>query len=94
MSSDLHIRLRAAVDKADGNQSKFAAAIGTSQQLVSYWLKRERPLPAEYVLPAEAAGFGSRHELRPDIYPIPDADSGVATPISPDTAGDNVGVAA
>jgi len=70
MSSDLHLRLRAAVDKADGNQSKFAAAIGTSQQLVSDWLKRERPLPAEYVLPAEAAGFGSRHELRPDLFPV------------------------
>lgn len=70
MSSNLHTRLRAAVDKADGNQSKFAAAIGTSQQLVSYWLKRERPLPAEYVLAAEAAGFGSRHDLRPDLFPV------------------------
>lgn len=95
MSSDLHLRLRAAVDKADGNQSKFAAAIGTSQQLVSYWLKRERPLPAEYVLPAEAAGFGGRHELRPDIYPVPDSVGSSSSPSSlPDSSPNNVGVAA
>jgi DNA-binding transcriptional regulator YdaS (Cro superfamily) len=67
--SALHQALRRAVAKADNNQSKFAAAIGTSQQLVSYWLSKERPLPAEFVLPAESAGFGSRHDLRPDLYP-------------------------
>lgn len=95
MSSDLHLRLRAAVDKADGNQSKFAAAIGTSQQLVSYWLKKERPLPAEYVLPAEAAGFGSRHELRPDIYPVPArVDSSRGLIASPETQCNNIGEAA
>jgi DNA-binding transcriptional regulator YdaS (Cro superfamily) len=68
----LHRALKRAVAKADGNQSRFASAIGTSQQLVSYWLARQRPLPAEYVLKAEAAGFGSRHDLRPDIYPRED----------------------
>lgn len=62
--------LRAAVALADNNQSKFAAAIGTSQQSVSYWLKNGKPLPAEYVLAAERAGYGSRHTLRPDVYPV------------------------
>ncbi|KTF68659.1 transcriptional regulator [Sphingomonas sp. HT-1] len=74
-SDDLHDALRAAVLQADNNQSKFAAAIGTSQQLVSYWLKNRRPLPAEYVLPAERAGFGSRHDLRPDLYPREEAQA-------------------
>jgi DNA-binding transcriptional regulator YdaS (Cro superfamily) len=66
----LHDALRAAVALADDNQSKFAAAIGTSQQSVSYWLKKGKPLPAEYVLAAERAGYGSRHALRPDVYPV------------------------
>lgn len=64
-----HAALVKAVKAADDNQSMFARAIGTSQQLVSYWLKNGRPLPGEYVLKAEAAGFGSRHDLRPDLYP-------------------------
>lgn len=68
--------LRAAVALADNNQSKFAAAIGTSQQSVSYWLRNAKPLPAEYVLAAERAGYGSRHTLRPDVYPV----EGVAGP--------------
>lgn len=72
----LHLALRQAVERADNNQSKFAAAIGTSQQLVSYWLAKGKALPAEFVLPAERAGFGSRHELRPDIYPVEEAQAG------------------
>lgn len=58
----------------DDNQSKFAAAIGTSQQLVSYWLKNGKSLPAELVLKTEAATGISRHDLRPDLYPREDAD--------------------
>ena len=74
-SNDLHEALRTAVRQADNNQSKFAAAIGTSQQLVSYWLKNGRPLPAEFVLATERAGFGSRHDLRPDLYPRDEAQA-------------------
>jgi DNA-binding transcriptional regulator YdaS (Cro superfamily) len=66
----LHDALKRAVANAGNNQSRFAAAVGTSQQLVSYWLKNARPLPGEYVLRAERAGLGSRHDLRPDLYPI------------------------
>lgn len=65
----LHEALKAAVAKADGNQSRFAREIGTSQQLVSYWLNNGKALPGEFVLPAERAGFGSRHDIRPDLYP-------------------------
>jgi len=67
-TAPLHTALERAVDKA-GSQSRFASAVGTSQQLVSYWLAKQRPLPAEFVLRAEQAGLGDRHVLRPDIYP-------------------------
>jgi len=54
-----------------GNQSRFAAAIGTSQQNISNWLRLDKCLPAELVLAAEAATGIPRHEWRPDIYPCP-----------------------
>ena len=66
----LHQALLDAFARAGNNQSRFAAAIGASQQNVSYWLKHRRPLPAEYAIPAEQAGLGSRYALRPDIYPV------------------------
>ena len=68
-----HGALRRAVDRAENNQSKFARDVGTSQQLVSYWLANGKPLPGELVLAAERAGYGSRHELRPDLYPLEEA---------------------
>ena len=58
-----------------GSQSKLAAAIGTSQQLVSYWLANGKPLPAEFVLAAEAKLGVSRHDLRPDIYPASEVEA-------------------
>lgn len=61
--------LERAVELA-GSQSRFAEAVGTSQQLVSYWLANAKALPAEFVLAAEARFGISRHELRPDIYPV------------------------
>ena len=65
--------LKRALAQFDDNQSKFAAAIGTSQQLVSYWLRNEKVLPAEYVLRTEAETGISRHDLRPDLYPRDEA---------------------
>lgn len=71
MATDPHHQaLCAALAAAGGNQSRFAEAIGASQQNVSYWMTRRRALPPKFVLAAEAAGFGSRHFLRPDIYPV------------------------
>lgn len=63
--------LQAAIqaDPFEGNQSRFAEAIGTSQQNVSNWLRRGSKLPAEYVLAAEKATGIDRHTWRPDIYP-------------------------
>jgi DNA-binding transcriptional regulator YdaS (Cro superfamily) len=53
----------------EGNQSRFAQAIGTSQQNVSNWVRMGRRLPAEFVLKAEEATGIARHVWRPDIYP-------------------------
>ena len=51
------------------NQSKLADAIGTSQQNISNWLRKNAQLPAEHVLNAEKATGIPRHVWRPDIYP-------------------------
>lgn len=61
--------LQRALENA-GNQSKLADQIGTSQQNISNWLRFGRPLPAEFVLTAEISTGISRHDWRPDIYPI------------------------
>jgi DNA-binding transcriptional regulator YdaS (Cro superfamily) len=53
----------------DGNQTRMAEATGMSQQLISYRVRRNLPLPAEYVLPTERETGISRHDLRPDLYP-------------------------
>lgn len=55
----------------NGNQSRFADAIGTSQQNISNWLRKGQQLPAEFVLAAERATGIARHVWRPDIYPTP-----------------------
>jgi DNA-binding transcriptional regulator YdaS (Cro superfamily) len=64
--------LRRALAAFDDNQSRLAAAIGMSQQLISYRLRNGLPLPAEYVLVTEKVTGISRHELRPDLYPRED----------------------
>lgn len=53
-----------------GSQSAFARLIARNQTTVYEWMRDGRPLPAEHVLTVEAATGISRHELRPDIYPI------------------------
>lgn len=61
--------LQRAYENFGKSQPKLAAALGTSQQNVSNWLRKNQPLPAELVLRAEAATGISRHDWRPDIYP-------------------------
>ena len=55
---------------AAGSQSALARKIGLTQQHVWNWLYRMGQVPAEYVIRIEKATGISRHELRPDIYPI------------------------
>ena len=62
--------LKRACDIA-GGQKPLADRIGTTQQQVWYWLTRSRRgVKAEFVLPIERETGVSRHELRPDLYPI------------------------
>lgn len=53
-----------------GGQLALAKKIGTSQPRVWNWLNRDARVPAEFVLPIEHATGVSRHELRPDLYPV------------------------
>lgn len=53
-----------------GSQSELARICGVSQPAVWKWLQSSKRLPAEYVLRVEAATGVSRHDLRPDIYPV------------------------
>lgn len=54
------------------SQDAFAQALGVSQGLVSHWVTGRARIPAERVLTIEAATGGqvTRHELRPDLYPL------------------------
>lgn len=56
---------------AAGGQAAFERKTGIKQQTVSYRLLNRIPLKsADEVAIVEAATGVSRHELRPDIYPI------------------------
>ena len=69
MSNDA---LREACERA-GGQKPLADKIGTTQSQVWYWLERaKKGVPGEFVIPIEQATGVSRHELRPDLYPISD----------------------
>ena len=64
-----HHALRLACEVA-GGQNALAAALGTTQSLVWYWLERSKKgVPAEHVLTIERLTGISRYDLRPDIYP-------------------------
>lgn len=54
-----------------GNQEKLAEDCGVSQPTISNW-KKDNRVPGEYVLKFEKATNGqvSRHEIRPDLYPL------------------------
>lgn len=56
-----------------GSQSALGRAIGKKQQHIQYWLNSR--VPGEYVIAIERATSGqvTRHDLRPDLYPIEEA---------------------
>ncbi|MFN3819923.1 transcriptional regulator [Blastomonas sp.] len=62
-----------------GGQSALARLIGKDQSTVHDRLRNNMPIWAEHVLAIEAATGISRHDLRPDIYPV---EAG-ASPVSP-----------
>ena len=70
MSNQLKIR----AVKIVGGQSALAKHLGVSQGCVWNWINRNNRISAEHVIGIERATNGqiSRHDLRPDIYPIDD----------------------
>ena len=67
-------RLETPLEKAiavAGSKYRLAKLIGIKPPSVHGWMRSER-IPAERVLAVEAATGISRHELRPDIYPVSD----------------------
>jgi DNA-binding transcriptional regulator YdaS (Cro superfamily) len=59
--------LQVAISKC-GSQEALGRTIGRSQQIISYWVKTEKLLPAEHVFAVEAATGLSRKFLRPDLF--------------------------
>lgn len=53
-----------------GSQQAMADDLGVTQPTIWRWLNQSKQLPPEYVLRVETATGVSRHQLRPDIYPI------------------------
>jgi DNA-binding transcriptional regulator YdaS (Cro superfamily) len=49
-----------------GGQAKFARLIGVTAQAISQWDE----VPPLRVLAVESISGVSRHELRPDLYPV------------------------
>jgi len=71
--------LIARAGRAAGSQSAFGRLLGKRQSTIQGWLKAGRVSP-EYVIPVERVTGISRHELRPDLYPVSDAPGGTPTP--------------
>lgn len=61
--------LKEAVQLA-GGQNAMARNLGVSQASIWRWINENMQSPAEYVLRIEELTGVSRHELRPDIYPV------------------------
>ena len=53
-----------------GSQSAASEVVGKTQQAISARLAAEKVIWAESVLRFEAVTGISRHQLRPDLYPI------------------------
>ena len=62
---DKSAALKRAVESV-GGQAKFARLIGVTAQAVSQWDE----VPPLRVLSVERVSGVSRHELRPDLYPL------------------------
>jgi DNA-binding transcriptional regulator YdaS (Cro superfamily) len=59
--------LKSAIKEA-GGRTKLAVALGIKPEAISQW----RRCPVLRVLDVERLSGVSRHELRPDIYPVPE----------------------
>jgi len=54
------------------SQTELARRVGVTQGMVWQWMNGHRRIAAEKVLAIEEATGGkvTRHEMRPDLYPI------------------------
>ncbi|WP_454886148.1 YdaS family helix-turn-helix protein [Sphingomonas oryzagri] len=66
-----------------GGQSGLARICNKRQSTVWYWLHKAKQLPGECVLAVEAETGVSRHDLRPDLYPLEQSPVPAAAPPSP-----------
>lgn len=59
------------------SQQLLADALGCSQSLVSHWVNGRKTITAERAKQIEEATLGTilRHELRPDLFDAPAANS-------------------
>lgn len=57
-----------------GSEAAVADAVGVKQPSVNYILNDGKKVPAEWCLALERATTGkvTRHDLRPDLYPVED----------------------
>lgn len=70
-----------------GSEAAVAAAVGVKQPSVNHILNNGKKVPAEWCIPLERATDGkiTRHDLRPDLYPLDD-DSPASTKLQPGAA--------
>lgn len=73
------------IDKAirlAGSQVELARRCNTSQPRIWQCANRNRRVPADLAIPIEKAVGGevTRHELRPDLYPLDEADQAFVNP--------------
>lgn len=73
------------------SQSDLARALGITPGMVWQWKTRLRRIPAERVLQIERATGGkvTRHELRPDLYPIEPYALASAAPVAATAQADD-----
>jgi DNA-binding transcriptional regulator YdaS (Cro superfamily) len=55
--------------KAVGGKKKMAEQLSVGPSAISQWLSRGC-IPPKYIIAIERVSGVSRHELRPDIYPV------------------------
>ncbi|MEB5150235.1 Cro/CI family transcriptional regulator, partial [Pseudomonas aeruginosa] len=67
--------LKLAISDHFKTQGAAAKAVGVTPQAVSEIVRIGKKVPAEWCLPIERATEGkiTRHELRPDLYPLENA---------------------
>lgn len=70
MDTNLHA-LKRAIELL-GSQRKVADVVGVAQPTISWTISRGQRVPAEWCIPLEVATKGevTRHQLRPDLYPV------------------------